>query len=212
LFISPEKKILFFHIPKTAGSSIRDALKKSCPDHRRTEVNLIHYHTKNDPPRGMHTRNYHTFHADQPNMKKIIDVAGLRVDNYFEFVIVRNPYVRLLSIYNYDIARTTRKYSDFDSFLDLCEDPDYVNPTTPFWYKSQLTWIKNPLSKKFRYYKYEELDKAWAEIQDITNIGLPDLPLINENNVRTLVELKQSYKDRIYNMFRDEFDLLNYEK
>lgn len=208
--ISSEKKILFFHIPKTAGSSIYNSLRLSCLDCHNLHRNLTSHYIKN---KKLLKKFSIDFHIDQLSLKEILDTAALSVHNYFEFTIVRNPYDRLLSQYNFDARPvSTRKYLDFDSFLDLCEDPDYVNPTTPFWYKSQLSWIRNPLSKNFKYYKYEELDKAWIDIREKTSIDLPNLPLINKNNVSKLAELKQSYKDRIYNMFRDEFDLLNYEK
>lgn len=209
MLISSEKKILFFHIPKTAGSSIFKILSTVCTDAHSIRRNLMYHYVKNNKDhRGVSLEHFHVDHA---YLKKILDCSGLRVHDYFEFTIVRNPYDRLLSQYNFDLLGS-RVYKDFDSFLDLYEDTEYVNPKTPYWYKSQLHWIKNPLSKNSRYYKYEELDKAWVDIREKTNLDLPDLPLANENKVKTMTELKQSHKDRIYNILRDEFELLNYEK
>lgn len=205
MLISSEKKILFFHIPKTAGSSIYDALRVMCPDCHNVQRNLTYHYVKNKKTSNTFTID---FHIDQLSLKEILDIAVLRVHSYFEFTVVRNPYDRLLSQYNYDARPvSTRISTDFDSFLDF-----YENLDSTFWYKSQLSWIKNPLSKNFKYYKYEELDKAWIDIRERTGIDLPDLPLINETKIKTLTELSKSHKDRIYDMFKDEFDLLNYEK
>lgn len=212
MLISSEKKILFFHIPKTAGSAVFEILQNACPDYHSVRRNLMHHYVKNCPNPSKLSMEY--FHVDQEYMKSILEYSGLRVHNYFEFTIIRNPYDRLLSQYNFDISipNATRIYKDFDSFLDLYEDTDYINESTPYWYKSQLSWIKNPLTKNFKYYKYEELDKAWTDIRENTGLDLPDLPLINKTKVKTIPELSKSQKDRIYNILKDEFDFLNYEK
>lgn len=209
MLISSEKKILFFHIPKTAGSSIFDILNKVCTDYNSIRKNLTYNYIRQNP--GLSKITIEHFHVDQEYVKKVLDCSGLRVHDYFEFTVVRNPYDRLLSQYNFDLLGS-RVYKDFDNFLDLYEDAEYVNPKTPYWYKSQLHWIKNPLSKNSRYYKYEELDKAWVDIREKTGLDLPHLPLINQSRAKSLTELNQSHKDRIYNILRDEFELLNYEK
>ncbi len=212
MLISSEKKILFFHIPKTAGSAVFEILQSACPDYHSVRRNLTYHYVRNNTDGYKLTMEY--FHVDQEYMKKVLDCSGLRVHNYFEFTIVRNPYDRLLSQYNFDISieNASRIYKDFDSFLDLYEDTDYINPSTPYWYKNQLTWIKNPLTKNFKYYKYEELNEAWVDIRERTGLDLPDLPLTNKTRVKTTTELSKAQKDRIYNILKDEFDFLNYEK
>jgi hypothetical protein len=201
LLISPSKKILFLHIPRTAGSSIYDTLKAVCPDSTDFQKNLTYQYIKKSHGANLFTIDHH---IDQTSLKKIINTAGLNLDDYFEFTIVRNPYERLLSQYNYT---SNRQNLDFDTFLDL-----YEIKNQSFWHESQLNWTKNPITKNFKYYKYEELDKAWIEIQERTGLGLTDLPLINQTRIKTISKLSQKQKDRIYSILKDEFEFLNYEK
>lgn len=204
MLISPEKKILFFHIPKTAGSSIYDTLKKVCPDSIDFEKKLTYQYAKN-------TQTSHLLkidhHVDQETLKKIFESADINVSGYFEFSIVRHPYDRLMSQYNYTTRSTSNKKDlKFENFLDLFENND------SFWYKNQLSWVINPITKNFKFYKYEELADAWIDIKRRTGAMLPNLPCTNMTKEKKITNLSSAEKDRIYTMFRNEFDYLGYKR
>ena len=79
MFICDNKKFIFVHVPKTAGSSIHVHFKDSYG---------LEKHERLDPIPDLHH-------------KKIKDILNENVGykNYFKFCVVRNPFSRLVSGY-----------------------------------------------------------------------------------------------------------------
>lgn len=76
MFISRNDHFIFFHIPKTAGTSIHNYFKTKYKDESEDPLPPIHH---------MRAKDYLKFHGFSKN--------------YFKFAIVRNPFSRLLSAY-----------------------------------------------------------------------------------------------------------------
>ncbi len=75
--------IIFIHIGKTAGTSIENCIKNKykCYNHSAIEQH-----------------------------SSIIDYQQrVNLDNYFKFVVVRNPYTRLWSQYNFQLIKDSTK-------------------------------------------------------------------------------------------------------
>jgi hypothetical protein len=91
MFLSRRHRLLFVHIPKTAGSAITDALERldpsaltSLPFARRTK----HLTAREIAPRAA--------------------LLGLPLSRLYVFAVVRNPYERFASLYHY--LRKREKY------------------------------------------------------------------------------------------------------
>lgn len=81
--------IIFVHIPKTAGTSIRYAMGFNGMD------------------RSQNIRNHYT-------AKEIIDLIGIeKWDNAFKFTFVRNPWDRLYSFYSFRLKKGRIKNEDY---------------------------------------------------------------------------------------------------
>lgn len=94
MFISDKAKILFFHVPKCAGSSLHSFLKQKYGDHTPDPLPPVHH---------VRVKDYLKYN---PGKK-----------DYFKFCFIRNPFDRLLSAYSdYTQIRVTPQ-QDKDFFL-----------------------------------------------------------------------------------------------
>ena len=88
MIVSHKHRLIFTHIPKNAGTSIRQWLMEHVPDAQemphnpKRRVFLVPHNPKHDTPHHVHG------HSD-----------------YTYFAVVRNPYDRLLSQYNFHVER-----------------------------------------------------------------------------------------------------------
>ncbi|MFK5892540.1 MAG: sulfotransferase family 2 domain-containing protein [Pseudomonadota bacterium] len=126
--IDHEKKILFIHIPKCAGTFIEKHLTPNIQWDKTDEKHLTMEHS--------------------------IDKYGLDiVQSYYKFSIIRNPYERLVSFYLYQKRRNEKL---FDSNLcdTLCRKyrTNYYNNFKDFVFNLQhyehklAVWVKNDIA------------------------------------------------------------------
>ena len=97
-------KFLFYHHGKCAGTSIKNAVKKSLP-HLRKEL-----------------RGTISGHISLSEMYELIREEGHNPKDYFKFTIVRNPWDRLVSWY-YHWNKIHENQMDFESFAIEREMP-----------------------------------------------------------------------------------------
>lgn len=218
MFISQEHKLIFFHIPKTAGTSILSILNRSSMDNNLRIKNIIGQNLlkivkeeQSEVDKIYQSKTWPPMHINQTKIRKSLELSDINTRNFFEFVIVRNPYDRILSLYNFSNYYTPN-ITSLDQLLDTCEENINIDSYFNFWFKSQMTWIENPLTDKVNIFKYEELDKFWDFIRSRLKIELPIVPHANATKQKTVSELSKSQKDRIYNMFKNEFDRLGYDR
>lgn len=211
VYISLSKRIIFFHIPKTAGLAITNAFEKCIP--RDTELNVWPslYHNVTKDPTGVNTRTglkHLPFHVTQPTLKLFLNYIGQRVDNFFEFVVVRHPYDRLLSLVKY--SEVLNKFNDSE-IMTVNSILDTVEKDGNKFYQSQMKWIDYPITKKLHVYKYEELfTTGWKDIKTKVNLDLPNLPKINVSPLAD-INLTKEQKKRCYQLYEREFMELGYE-
>ena len=106
-------RIIFIHIPRTAGSYIEDKLceKYNCivrwPE--QNEENLFGLYKIND-------NHYLTLQHLTLNEMIKYNYINKNIENQFIFTVVRHPYNRVVSLYN----KWFREYETLDIFLDIC--------------------------------------------------------------------------------------------
>lgn len=229
MIYSQQHNFVFLANQKAASSSLYHALSK---------FNEIEYSVI---PRSFIAENliYNLKHATQDHGRKIIDyynehhVASnpiqLDTSTLYEFVFVRHPYTRLVSLFNYLLAslRNSRqipqkdnasvaseklKTANMDGFLDKYErvlngiDNNSIN-------YSQMKYVTNPFTSNLRIFKYENLENDFNTIKQDLGIECEPLLHLNKNHIpSTADQLSPSQKDRIYDLFKEEFDTFGYEK
>lgn len=212
MFVSKNKKILFFHIPKTAGTSIRQYLFTNCSDgHFFTNLTLNIFIKEYN-----NNFNYSILqkelklppaykHLTQPECNFIIQKIGLDIDNFHEVVVVRNPYDRLLSYYNFIL------YKNYDHLEKLLDDIEMNNVDPNLHFRHQLEYVKNPITKNLKIFKYEDFFLCQDFLQSVIGTN-KKIPKINVTKNNTMHQLTPKLKERVYKIFEEEFDIFKYSK
>lgn len=92
--ISPDRKLLFVHIPKTGGTSIAAALLEEEGIELKTYINL---------PKDIQKKYVCDTRMKHAPLKDYPKVVGNSVfNNYYKFAIIRNPYDRIQSQFNWN--------------------------------------------------------------------------------------------------------------
>jgi hypothetical protein len=214
--------IIFIHIPRTAGSYIESALCKKynykikwpIPDKEKL-FGLLEFN-KN-----------HFFTLQHLTINEMIKYSFItkNIENQYIFTIVRHPYDRILSIYN----NWFFQYNSLDFFLDTLKDlkiEDYshngiITERDDFNYKNmthkiediqyfvipQYYYIMNNDNYNVNIIKYEEMES----LNEILELELHFTPL---NNLGSDITngLTDSQKDKIYNIYKIDFEQFNYSK
>lgn len=128
MLISKERKFVFIHIPKTAGTSINHFLR------------II---TKNEAVENMKT------HVHARHVIQHLENQEENWQDYFFFSFVRNPFERLHSLYHFVQTRWSDKFKEvsFNQWLEQNEEvyegrqtPPNETPV-PNTRKPQLDWL-----------------------------------------------------------------------
>lgn len=183
--------LCFIHIPKTAGSSVRECLEKK-KDNTYEKKQLYDRH---------------------PTWKDILNVVGKeKYDELYKFCIIRNPVELFISWYNYvqrfdmpqDALRPIIKqqHQSIEYVIDWIIDNNYQSGMFP-----QHRWIydngKLMINKVFR---YENLD----EVKDfLTKRGYGELPHKNGSIGKPI--LTQEYRNKMVLIDKEDFDIFNYQ-
>ena len=199
-----EKRILFIHVPKTAGASLRKTLCYACNGH---DLDSMFWHVP---------------------IKMYATVFDLSL--FFKFGFVRHPVSRLYSTYRFVLSRRTtpwlrewirEHYSSFDEFVI-----EWLTPTR-FKYRLGLiellwpqTWfvtLDGKIAVDFLG-RHENINEDYQELRELLKkkrgIELPEeLPRVNVTKLKPKKEVKflPETIERIYQLYEDDFKLLGYE-
>ena len=100
-------KSLFFHVGKAAGSSVEQTFLQSTPKFSIPNYDLFYGW---EPKKGIYLQ-----HATAAFVQK--NIHPRMFDEYFKFTVVRNPFTRLVSVFNYNHKGHTAKYETFENFI-----------------------------------------------------------------------------------------------
>lgn len=217
MVLSKTHKFVYFANPRTGSTSLGAHLNQYNEFYKINEINASLFPNMGD------YRN-----ISQAGVLNILQSKNETIDfsDYYEFVFVRNPYTRILSLFKMlknlhpkhnsrieadDIRK--RKNMTFERFLDKIEgvfNGSIVYDTLSY---SQLKYTTNPLTSNLHVYKFEELESNFNTIKHDLDLDLGVLrhlnfipPAINSE------ELLPQHKERIYNLFREEFEEFGYSK
>jgi len=157
MIVSIQKRFVFIHIPKTAGSSIFQVLT-SCNDAPDTDENRHMEWTR--------------ILEEYNNLVSGQGEAVGDLENYFKFAFVRNPWDRVVSMYSYRVRN-----GEIPADLSF---PEFVfkRRNYPFgMHREQVKLIEDHHGKIAMDFigKFENLKNDWAILQDRLKIG-SDLP------------------------------------
>jgi hypothetical protein len=192
---------VFVQIPKNASESIHDALRNPTDDSHdhRTMIEIL---STNDPE---------------------------LVENYFSFAVVRNPYARFVSCYEY--MRQNSGYlwdPEFDTFLDDLYHRGpffYTGEDIVWWPQHRFITVKNFVLVD-KIIRFENLEEEWLGVISEINKKTPNnftkpsqyLRRINVTSPhRKLHDNWQDYytpesKEKLYKLYQKDFKMFGYEK
>ena len=148
-------------------------------------------------------------HMNQTDLQPFLDHIGQRVDNFFEFAVVRHPYARVASLAQY--THTINKIRDNRPVLTIDQVLDNIESGQNNFYASQLRWTTVSVSKKLHVYRYENLNNDWVDIRDKLKLDLPELPRLNVNPHGSQ-SMTAEQRARCYSLLEREFTELGYER
>jgi hypothetical protein len=157
MIITSKKKtlvpLLFVHIPKTAGGSVKD---------------YFNYEDK-----------FKTGHKNINQIKKLISSNNLKFRDYFKFVIFRNPWDRMLSNFNYRISHSKdtywknikKKNFSFNDWLKKLTDEVGINNLKKNNSYFSYINIKNKIAVDY-IINFHNLNEDFNLIKKISNIKI----------------------------------------
>ena len=202
MVICHQKKCIFIHIPKTAGTSIEQFIK----DNGQNHIELIGVSNN----RSMH---HYTAHE----LKNIFPTL---YNNYYKFSIVRNPYERLLSEYYWTPVpnlgfKSGRKKADFlYHVINIVKNNKYNENIYYDHFLPQYCFICNNNKKLVidQLFKYEDLIWVSQYLKKKLEIN-SDFPYLNKSKSSIKKDdWTHNQKEKIYKLYKNDFLLFGYEK
>lgn len=204
--ILKQHKIIFVHIPKTAGQSVTEFLLNNMNmsskniKKNRPEVGFIKNTNRKLPGPNW----YHHLFLNEYLKFNLISEDDIK--DYFIFTICRNPYDRFRSAFYYNKLDKTFTYDTFVKNFKIKEDDDLSRHFLP-----QMKYIE---SNKFKVDKIFHLEKNFKEeftifFQKKFNFLKP----LNNVNVTATkkLPLTKYTQDFINEFYQDDFHYFNYE-
>ena len=190
----------FFHIPKTAGTSITSLIPTT------SIIQILRQNVLRQLNKQKYLIPYpnFSFHVTPKDLSDISKSYKIKLCYDVSFSVVRNPWSRVVSMYNYahqyNLFRLYgQKKLTFDKFCEFLfdnKDNDMMLPAL-----SQTTWTHSVI-KLDRILKFEHLKEDWHKFVDDYNLNLPELPHLNTSKK---VDYKSYYNICTKNLIRDIF-------
>lgn len=191
-----DKKVIFVHIPKAAGTSVCKAVFNSSDS--------SHYTAR-------------CFRSDNPK----------KFQSYYKFTVVRNPYERFCSAYNYiqnGGERLSAKdkhfrdtflinYADINDFAENGLTKEEVGQRPHFDSQHEYVYDNDSSTLIVDYVgRLENLDAFSEHLSEKLNSTINVGHQNKTNNNRNVIELSEKAKKFVYEYYRKDFELLGYEQ
>ena len=180
LVISKKNKLIFFHIPKNAGTSISNALLKNEIYYYPwviTSKILKKFKQRTDNFFFDNVQKKIFLFTSHETVAKIEDKISENIfNNYFKFAVVRNPYSRFVSRYNYLKLTNNLKESNFSNFLiKHIQSSQITDQQYKFLLKKDQTIGVNKILK------FENINKEIYELREKINLNISDFKKLNSS-------------------------------
>lgn len=176
-------RLLFVHIPKTAGSSISKILYDN---------NLDNWN-----------RAWPRHHDPYSYLKEVNSID----EKVFSFSVVRNPYTRTYSCYK-QYNKTNKTDTSFAKYLDNILN-NIISLETPLLHYSQSFYIvkdkKVQVNKVYKFENLKELESDFSWKLGNYNVGNYSLELYLNDYTDEAIEI-------VKNLYETDFDLFGYSK
>ncbi len=185
---------IFIHVPKAAGTSVLQVL---------------------------HGKDIH-IQRDHCEIQAFRSANKDLYSEYFKFTFVRHPVDRIYSSYRYLLGGGSKmnnstlpklineKYPNFNDFIKEYLDQDRIRTT--FLFRPQFTYFCNesyvPLVDFVG--RYESINDDFEVIKSKLNLER-NLPRVNVSEVKKQVDVDDEAKEKIFNLYKKDFEILNYD-
>jgi hypothetical protein len=204
---------IFVWIPKAAGTSLAAALETQGGQTLVSVKRIKSFQNKGVVTFG---------HIYLPALVEAGLASAEFVSRAFKFAIVRNPYDRLISLFEY--LKRTNYLPKTTTFSILChyveeravEEVGLINHDGLSQLNPQVTWLVDRRWRTMvdKIYRYEELWSSWPDIWHDIGFGdePPDLPKLNESEGRREPHdyFSESTISIAQKAFRNDFETLGY--
>ena len=193
--ISHKLRFIFIHIPKTSGNSLsifledivnNEVILRSSNMGEKQGISILCEKTRKDIK-----------HCDITYYKK---TYGEKINDYFKFTIVRNPYDRMLSFYFWSKGKNNQKFNR-NEFIN------FIKKNNSFQHK----YIDNT----FHIIHFENLINELKNIEWFKEIvDFNNYPTLNasSNSKRNYNEIyDKELKDLVFNKYKKDFELFGYK-
>ncbi|WP_160383218.1 sulfotransferase family 2 domain-containing protein [Pseudooceanicola pacificus] len=204
--LSRDHRTIFVHIPKTAGQCIASAFLTSLglTWDERSRL-LMRY---NDDPRVGPERLAHLFAGEYLDCGH---VSAEEFRTFFKFSIVRNPFDRVISAFNYRQTAGSRDRSIRDYVRQ--QDPDPYSATWRHFCPQHLYVHRDGQVIVDRIIRHEALSAEWPGLCEQVFGHVTPLPRwnITRNRIITRDSLSSQDRDFILEAYRDDFIAFGYD-
>ena len=180
--VSHKNKVIFVHIPKSAGKSINEALGIPFPGNKPEEKSYF-AGPLSEEEKLMHGLGHHVWwgHLFASELKAFIPSNIFR--EYYKFAFVRNPWDRTVSYYMKHVIGNER-FENNRSFENWILSHEFLNKKA-LWVEvlvPQVDYVLDNEGQRLVDFigKFEDLEKDWKKIRRKIDI-MADLPHINKS-------------------------------
>tara|TARA_B100001750_G_C15384369_1_gene534128 strand:+ start:169 stop:810 length:642 start_codon:yes stop_codon:yes gene_type:complete len=210
IVISNKSKFIFFHLPKNAGTSVSDLLLRNENFYysRICISKILKNFTKKDNIFFDSYEKKLLFFRSHETLKYMESVLSPKIFNdYYKFAVVRNPFGRFVSRYNYTKKNFNNNDLKFNEFLQKHIKSNYM---TDRQYEFLLN-NKNQIGVD-KILRFENINNDLETISDKIKVNLKDF---NKLNSSTFDNYRDYYDDdtkRIVEKFcKKDLDYFNYD-
>ena len=206
MIISHTLKLIYIHIPKTSGTKMCDCISNISFDCEN--INEFELDIKNKTTIAR-THLYNTI------IKRYIPTKYF--DTYNKITIVRNPYNRVYSAWNFFI-KENMDYNDINKFIKDNLSYNYIFGMDKYFdlskilFRPQYVFIYDNNGKKYVDYilKYEQLNNEISRLNNMLNIKIP--LYANKNTETNYIEFFNNESIEIINtLYEKDFQYFNYK-
>ena len=223
--ISHSKKFVYISIPKTGSTSIRDAINEYSEIKIDRTYHLANLSIERASVTGFYPSSFWkvSTHMKSQELKylwqELFPKRPNAWNNYFKFTIVRNPWARRLS--QWQFIRYKAKKESILTFSGYCFDvlKQCDGKFSNFIAKSskadqQINWIKDDCGENLLNYvgKLEEVNESFSEICNNINISNTQIPHYNKSKHKHYSKYyTPRMVDHIAKIYEDDINEFNYD-